>query len=425
MGMGIEKGTDVKQNFKDFFSNLTPAALGTGLVAALFSIMGPGLIVMNAAKTGNLPIEHAVSWLFIIYVAGGMFTLFLSFRYRLPIVVAYSIPGAILVGNALNHITLNEAVGAFIVSGLVVTVLGFSGVVKRVIEHIPLPVMLGMIAGVLLSFGIKAIQAVVEAPAVAGSAFAVFFLLMAMKGLSKKFPPILGAVIVGGIVATALGQTNWGAIEPALAQPLFVMPHFSMQAILELSLPLIILIVGVQNMQAVGVLYATGYKPPINAMFTLPGVGTIVNSLFGGHPTVIAGPSTAMVSSDASGEDKNLRFVASAVDGIIWICFGMVASIVIAISSAVPAQLLSVLGGLAIFAVFISTFAGAFNGKFKNGAMVAFLIAISNVTVFSVGSAFWALLVGFVVSLLLDRDDYKKTAAEKGEADESKKAVTA
>ncbi|MET1032316.1 benzoate/H(+) symporter BenE family transporter, partial [Domibacillus tundrae] len=274
-------------------------------------------------------------------------------------------------------------------------------------------------------FGIKAIQAVVEAPAVAGSAFAVFFLLMAIKGLSKKFPPILGAVIVGGIVATALGQTNWGAIEPALAQPVFVMPHFSMQAILELSLPLIILIVGVQNMQAVGVLYATGYKPPINAMFTLPGVGTIVNSLFGGHPTVIAGPSTAMVSSDASGEDKNLRFVASAVDGIIWICFGMVASIVMAISTVVPAQLLSVLGGLAIFPVFISTFAGAFNGKFKNGAMVAFLIAISNVTVFSVGSAFWALLVGFVVSLLLDRDDYKKTAAEKGEADESKKAVTA
>jgi benzoate membrane transport protein len=297
--------------------------------------------------------------------------------------------------------------------------------VKRVIEHIPLPVMLGMIAGVLLSFGIKAIQAVVEAPAVAGSAFAAFFLLMALKGFSKKFPPILGAMIIGGIIATALGQTNWGSIEPALAQPMFVVPHFSIQAILELSLPLIILIVGVQNMQAVGVLYATGYKPPINAMFTLPGVGTIINSLFGGHPTVIAGPSTAMVSSDAAGEDKNLRFVAAAVDGVIWICFGLVAGIVIAISTVVPGQLLSVLGGLAIFAVFISTFAGAFNGKFKNGAMVAFLIAISGVTVFSVGSAFWALLVGFIVSLLLDRDDYKKTAPEKDVIDESEKTISA
>ncbi|MDQ0246264.1 benzoate membrane transport protein [Bacillus fengqiuensis] len=421
--MSIEKGTDVRKNIKDFFGNLTPAALGTGFVAAMFSIMGPGLIVMNSAKEGNLSLEQAVSWLFIIYAAGGFFTLVMSLRYRLPIVVAYSIPGAILIGSALKHMSINETVGACIVAGLVVTLLGLSGLIKKVIEHIPLPVMLGMIAGVLLSFGIKAIQAVVEAPAVAGSAFATFFFLMAMKKFSKKFPPILGAMIVGGLVATALGQTNWGSIQPSIAQPIFVVPHFSIQATLELSLPLIILIVGVQNMQAVGVLFATGYKPPINAMFTLPGIGTIVNSLFGGHPTVIAGPSTAMVSSDAAGEDKNLRYVAAVFDGMIWICFGLVAGIVIAISTVVPGQLLSVLGGLAIFAVFISTFAGAFNGKFKNGAMVAFLIAISNVTVFSVGSAFWALLAGFIVSLLLDREDYKKKDGK--EYTENKKTISA
>ncbi|MDQ7863887.1 benzoate/H(+) symporter BenE family transporter [Peribacillus frigoritolerans] len=99
------------------------------------------------------------------------FTIFLSLRYRIPIVVAYSIPGAILIGNALKHIPFNEAIGASIVAGIVVTILGLSGVIKKVIELIPLPVMLGMIAGVLLSFGIKAIQAVVEAPAVAGSSF--------------------------------------------------------------------------------------------------------------------------------------------------------------------------------------------------------------------------------------------------------------
>ncbi|MES1038792.1 benzoate/H(+) symporter BenE family transporter [Peribacillus simplex] len=410
--MSIERGTDVRKNIIDFFGNLTPAALGTGLVAALFSIMGPGLIVMNSAKEGNLSVEQAISWLFIIYTAGGIFTIILSLRYRIPIVVAYSIPGAILIGNALNHIPYNEAVGASIIAGIVVTILGLSGVIKKVIELIPLPVMLGMIAGVLLSFGIKAIQAVIEAPAVAGSSFAVFFLLMAMKKFSRKFPPILGAIIIGGIIATALGQTNWGSIQPSFAHPIFVVPHFSIQATLELTLPLIILIIGVQNMQAVGVLFATGYKPPINAMFTIPGIGTIINSLFGGHPTVIAGPSTAMVSSDAAGEDKQLRYVAATFDGLLWICFGLVAGMVIAVSAVVPGQLLSVLGGLAIFNVFISTFAGAFNGKFKNGAMVAFLIAISNVTVFTVGSAFWALLVGFVVSLLLDRDDYSQAKSK-------------
>ncbi|MGF6947608.1 putative benzoate:H+ symporter BenE [Neobacillus sp. B4I6] len=130
-----------------------------------------------------------------------------------------------------------------------------------------------------------------------------------------------------------------------------------------------------------------------------------------------------MVSSDAAGEDKNLRYVAATFDGFLWICFGLVAGMVIAVSTVVPSQLLSVLGGLAIFGVFISTFAGAFNGKFKNGAMVAFLIAISNVTVFSVGAAFWALLVGFVVPLLLDQEDYRKSKSKM--QTENKKAKSA
>ncbi|MDU1848123.1 MAG: benzoate/H(+) symporter BenE family transporter [Niallia nealsonii] len=131
--MSIERGTNVRKNIKDFFGNLTPAALGTGLVAALFSIMGPGLIVMNAAKEGNLSVEQAVSWLFIIS-AGGIFTIILSLRYRIPFVVAYSIPGAILIGNALKHIPFNEAIGAAIVAGIVVTILGMSGLIKKVIE---------------------------------------------------------------------------------------------------------------------------------------------------------------------------------------------------------------------------------------------------------------------------------------------------
>lgn len=266
--------------------------------------------------------------------------------------------------------------------------------------------MLGMIGGILLSFGINAIQGAVDSPAVAGSAFVVFFLLMAMRKFSAKFPPILAALIIGGLIATFLGQTNWGALEFSLAKPIVYVPEFSIQAILELSLPLIILIIGVQNVQAIGVLYATGYKPPINAIFTIPGIGTLINSIFGGHPSVIAGPSTAMVSSESAGKDKNLRYIAAVVDGLLWISFGLIAGTVISMSTVIPGELLSVLGGLAIFSVFINTFAGAFNGKYKFGAMVAFLVAVSNISLFSIGSAFWALLAGFIVSVLLDKKDY-------------------
>jgi benzoate membrane transport protein len=421
--MPIEPGTNVRKNMRDFFLHLSPARAGTGFVAAMFSIMGPALIVMNAAKEGNVPLEQAISWLFIIYVTGGVFTIILSLRYRLPIVTAYTIPGAVLIGSALKHIPFNEAIGAFMITGAVVTILGVSGLIKKAVEFLPLPVMLGMIAGVILSFGLNVIKSVVEEPAVGGSAFAVFFLFMAMKKISKWIPPILGAMLVGGFVATWMGKTNWSALGFSLATPIMVKPEFSFQAFFELTLPLIVLVIGVQNIQAIGVLYAVGYKPPVNAIFTVPGIGTLLNSLFGGHPCVIAGPSTAICSSDSAGENKDLRYIASVVDGLLWISFGLMAGMAIVAATIVPKQLLAVLGGLAMFGVFLTTFSQAFSGKFRSGAMVSFLISAANVTVLKVGAPFWALIVGFIVTLLLDRDDYTLIKNRSDREDEEQIAV--
>jgi len=149
----LEKGYSLSESFKILCKNLNAAAVGTGLVATLFSTLGPGVIVMNAAKQGGLTEAQAVSWLLGIYAFGGLATMFVSLRYRIPLVVAYSIPGAILLGKLLARFSLSQAVGAYMVVGLVTLILTLTGAIKKVVDHIPGPVMLGMVGGVLLSFG--------------------------------------------------------------------------------------------------------------------------------------------------------------------------------------------------------------------------------------------------------------------------------
>jgi benzoate membrane transport protein len=403
------------ESLKLAIKNANPAGIGNGFVAAIFSIMGPGVIVLNAAQQGNLSPEAATSWLFIIYLTGGLFTIHFALTYRLPISAAFSIPGAIIIGKALPHLSQGEAVGAYYLVALIVGMISISGLIKKAVDYLPLPIMLGMIAGVMLSFGISLVNAVKDQPVLIGPPVIVFFVLLAMKKFSKKFPPILGSILLGGILATVLGMTQWGSLQFQLTTPAFFWhPEFTSRAFFELVIPLTVLVLGVQNIQAVGVLMAEGYKNiPINAIFIKPAVGTILNAIFGGHPCVTAGPSTAICASPASGEDKSLRYIASISEGIFWILFSLSAGVAITAATLVPKELTAMLAGLAMFSVLISAFHGAFNGTFKFGAFVSFLVAVSNVSIFNIGAPFWALIFGFLFSLLLERGDFAKQNQEK------------
>lgn len=427
----IEPGYNLLDSAKLALRNLNPAGIGTGFVAAIFSIMGPGMIVMNAAQQGKLSPEIATSWLFGIYFTGGLYTIYYALKYRMPIVAAYSIPGAIIIGKSLTTLSHAEAVGAYLMVAAILLIVSMSGLVKRVISNLPLPVMLGMIAGVMMSFGIGLINAIKTQPMLIGPPVLVFFILMAIKGVAKKFPPILGSILVGGFLATSMGMVKWDTLHFQLAKPIiWVTPQFTAAGFFELAIPLTILALGVQNIQAVGVLMAEGYKNlPINAMFIAPAIGTLQNALFGAHPCVTAGPSTAICSSPAAGEDKSLRFIAAISEGVIWMTFALFAGMAIAAAGLVPKELTAMLAGLAMFGVLISSFGGAFsNGKFKAGALVSFLVAVSNISILNIGAPFWALVFGAAFSLLLEREDFTKLRVEKEKEMneyESSQAVTA
>jgi benzoate membrane transport protein len=263
-----------------------------------------------------------------------------------------------------------------------------------------------MVAGVFVSFGINLFKAAITAPSIYGVMVVVYFLFMALRKFSQIIPPILPAIVVGVVLLLVNGKIGSAPIDVQFATIQFVAPSFSLGAIINIGIPLFFLVVGVQNIQAVGVLMAEGYNPPINATYITPGIASIVNALVGAHNAVCAGPSTAICCSSNSGRRKDLRFIASFSEGLFWFIFALCAKMAVDAVKLVPAEFAGVLAGLAMFEVFGSAFKGAFSGKFKSGAMVAFFVCITNQPIFGIGSPFWAIVLGVATSLVVERTDF-------------------
>ncbi len=314
---------------------LTLKAFSAGTVAAIFGCSGPALIVISAADSGKLSGGQTVAWLFAVYFLGGLISLLMALRYRQPITGAYSIPGAAIMVGALASISFNEAVGAFIMSGVLVLLIGLSGVVGRIMRWLPMPIVMAMIAGALIRFGVGAVEAVGNAPIVAGSAVVAF--LLAARFV-RAVPPVLAALVVGLATAIMSGLLQPAQVDLAFTMPAFTAPAFTLDGFFAISVPLAVLVIGAENAQATGVLMAEGYRPPVNAMTVISGVGGILAGALGGHNANIAGPMTAICSSDEAGDDKNKRFAATVINGVLFGGFGLVAGAAVPFVLALPSR---------------------------------------------------------------------------------------
>lgn len=205
--------------------------------------------------------------------------------------------------------------------------------------------------------------------------------------------------------------------------PIFYMPEFSLSAFIAISIPVAILVVGAENAQAIGVLMSEGYNPPVKTMTVFSGIGGMVACFFGGHNANIAGPMTAICSSDAAGPDKSKRYVASMINGILCLTFGALVCYAISFIKLVPTALVSTIAGLAMINVLLQSLQQAFNpgARFQVGAFIAFAIALSGVNLWNISAPFWSLVGGVLVTVLTDMDSFRsllgKTSQAKGQAE--------
>ncbi|HEX2911784.1 MAG TPA: benzoate/H(+) symporter BenE family transporter [Chloroflexia bacterium] len=408
----LERGPGLRGSLAMLRRELTPTRVALGLTAFLFAATGPLVILLTTANSAHLPFETTVSWIFIVYFSGGISTLLLSLYYRQPVMVAWSIPGAAIVADALARYPFSDVLGAYLVLGLIVVVMGLSGLVRWVMRWLPVPVLLGMVAAVLLPYGQAVFSALVDVPVVALPTLAIYLFLAAFPHLGRRCPPIVGAIIVMLALSTLTGSTHWGALQPGVATPKFFWPSFNLATIIELVPPLGVAVLAIQNGQGTAVLLSQGYEPPINSMTFASGLACLLNSFFGGHQACVAGPTIA-IAGGSEGGPREGRFSATFVAGVCWVGLSIIAPVAASIDKVVLRKsLIPMLGGLAMLNVLVGTLMAAFAGPFRNGALFAFLITLSDIKVAGIGSAFWGLLGGMLAAIVLDNTDFRKLRQE-------------
>ena len=363
----------------------------------------PALIIIGGATSGGLSYTQTISWIFAVYFFSGLLGIFLALKHRQPISGAHSIAGAVLVAGSLSHFSLNEAIGAYLVANVLVILLGASGLIDKVMKWIPLPIVMGMIVGVMIRFATGMITSVTVSPLLAGSAIFVFLL---SSRFLKKVPPVLSALIVAVLLAVVTHAFHIKNVQEAFVLPHVVMPTFSLNAIISIGIPLALLIICTENAQASGVLMAQGYKPPNSAMAVFGSIVGLVASLFGAHAINIAGPMTAICSSNEVGK-KEGRYAASVANGAFFSIFGLFAALVVPFVIAMPSVIVTVIAGLAMLGVLTNSLKTAFSdSKFQMGAFFAMIIGMSGVHFFNIGAPLWAIIGSLLVSFLIELEHF-------------------
>ena len=393
---GIESARGVSRNLRDIPRYATVSTLNAGFIATLLAVTGPALLVYQAAINAGYPAAALDSWFFAVYVGSGLLSLLLAVVYREPICGAYSIAGSAFLVPVLGQYNPPEAVGAFLLSGLLISVVGFSGLFSWIMERIPNEVIMGMLAGVLLQFGIGVFTPLSERPVLVGTMIVVYVLGFR---LIPKLPPVLIALVVGVAVAGLNNQFDFASVRLSFSRPVLVSPEFGLGALFSLALPLTLLALASQNAPGISILRANDYRPPVNAITIFSGLGSVLTAPLMGHGLNIAAPMTAVCSGPEAHPDPHGRYVATMTQGFLCFVFGLAGATAISLIRALPTALVAVVAGLALLPVIIQAFRLSV-GQSKNtlGAAFALLIGASDLDLLGINSAFWAIVVGVVVA---------------------------
>lgn len=385
-----------------------PLYAANGFIGFVFAASGPLAIILSVGTGGGLSPAELASWVFGVFCVNGLLTLAMSWAYREPLCFFWTIPGTVLVGPSLQHLSFPEVVGAFYATAFLILALGASGWVKRAMQAVPMPVVMGMVAGVFLRFGLDLVRALHGDLAVAGPMAAAFLVLSALPALGRRVPPLIGALLVGALVVAALGRVGASALGGFdFARPVVQAPVWSPAAMVELVVPLAITVLVVQNGQGFAVLQAAGHKPSINAVTVACGVGSLLAAAVGSVSSCLTGPTNALITH--SGE-RGRHYTAAMFTGLLAIAFGLMAPASTGLMLAAPKTFIMTLGGLAMLRVLQAAFTASFKDRFTLGALVCFLVTVADLPVLNIGAAFWGLIAGLAVSWLLERRDFASPA---------------
>ena len=378
-----------------FFKDLTLGAFTAGFVAVLVGLTSSVAIVFQAAQAFHATPAQIASWMWALGVGMGLCTMLPSLYYKKPIMVAWSTPGAAVLATAsvVGGFSMAEAVGAFMVSAALVTLFGITGWFEKLMNRIPVAMASALLAGVLARFGLQGFTA-------AQTALPLVLLMLTIYLLGRRWLPRYAVVLtlVGGVAYAAVaGQMAWSSVSLSFAVPVFVMPQFSLGAVINLAIPLFVVTMASQNLPGVAAIRATGYEAsiPVSKVITITGVATLLLAPFGAFALNLSAITAAICMGKEAHPDPDKRYTASVSCGLLYLVMGVFGAAVTSLLAAFPKELVAAIATLALLGTIGGGLAAAVKDEsHREAALITFLVTLSGVVIAGIGSAFWGVVAG-------------------------------
>ena len=397
----MESGTTEISAVKAFLVNLRQlpsSASWTGLLAGVLvvfvSTTGPIAILYQAADAGKLSLSLTNSWLFAVFLGSGLFGLVLSLRFGIPIIGSWaSTTTALLVTGLVDH-SFSEVIGAYFGASILLIIVGYAGVFSRIMQLIPHAIIMAMLAGVLIIFGTRIFTSTAVNPLLG-----ILMLLVFFVGRKHKWrAPLLASFVIGLVITILQSKIQLPQLSFEIIKPVWTTPTFSISTFFNLTIPIFLMVMTTQNAPGLALLKAVNYKAPVNQIVYLGGIFSLLGSGFGGAGVNLSAMTATIAISPESDPNPKTRYFAGIVSGIAYSLAAIFAGIFSTLYGAFPIELTAILAGIALLPVITSSLSDAFESKdFRDSSIVTFLVTISGVSGWGIGSPFWGLLAGLAV----------------------------
>lgn len=381
-----------------FARHLSLSTLTAGFITVLVGYTSSAAIVFEAARAAHGTPEQIASWLVSLGFAMGLTCIGLSLRYKVPVVTAWSTPGAALLATSLNGYSMNVAVGCFIFAAALILLCGITGWFERAMSKVPMSLCAALLAGVLVRFGMNAFVSMQTALMLVLPMFVVYL-------ICKRAKPryVMLIVLLTGIALAGFQDLlKLDASRFALAGPVWITPEFQWQALIGVGLPLFVVTMASQNIPGVAVLRSAGFQPPISPLIGWTGFTNLLLAPFGCFAVNLAAITAALCMGREAHEDPAKRYQASMAAGGFYLILGIFGAAVGAFLNAFPRELIFAIAGFALLGTIASGLTIAMRDEQqREPALITFLVTASGLTLFGIGSAFWGLIAGILALLIL------------------------
>lgn len=390
---------DKRPNVNSFFKDISTTAVVTGVLAALVGFSSSFAVILQGTISVGASTEQAASALMALLLTMGLCGIILSIIYRMPISTAWSTPGAaMLAGSAALSGGFSEAVGAFLICGVLLALAGFLKPISRLIKAIPTPLASAMLAGILFGLCLAPVKAVAEFPQFALPIFITWLL----AGKIHKLLALPAALVTFFIILFFFIDISAGLSviqeQSLITKLVWVTPTFSISAVISIAIPLFIVTMASQNIPGMGVLNANDYHPDSGKLFAATGLCSILSAPFGGNAVNLAAITAAMCAGEEAHPDRHKRYWSAIAAGLCYVLIAAFAGVITKLVTLAPPILIQAVAGLALISACAGSLVAAFEkATHREAAAVTFFITASGLTFLGVSGAFWGLFIGWLV----------------------------